>query len=192
MATTTWDVKQPDQLDFLRPNGFYFLIQNLPGVTYFCQSANIPSVNLGYTTQVTPFIDVALPGEKLQYGELTIKFMIQENLNNYIELYNWMIALGFPENYGQFQSRFGGNNVITPSGSTSEKPPARKTDSTEFSDATLLVLDSNYAPVSEFVFRDCFPVSLTGLEFDVSSGNTQYFAAQATFKYRVFNVNALT
>jgi len=93
MATTQWDLRQPDMLDFLRPNGFYFLVQNLPQVTYFCQAANIPGINLGYAIQPTPFINIPKPGEKIDFGELTIKFLIQETMANYIELYNWIIAL---------------------------------------------------------------------------------------------------
>jgi len=173
-----WDIRQPDMLDFLRPNGFYFLVQNLPQVTYFCQAANIPSVNLGYAVHPTPFVNIPKPGEKIDYGELNIKFLIQESMANYIELYNWLLALGFPESRTQFSSRFGTG--------------PRNTDYNEYSDATLLALDSNYSPVVEFVFKDCFPVGLTGIEFDVSTGDTQYFAAQATFKYRTFTVTPST
>ncbi len=172
-----WDIRQPDMLDFLRPNGFYFLIQNLPQVTYFCQSANIPSVNLGFAIHPTPFANIPKPGEKIDYGELSVKFLIQETMANYIELYNWILALGFPESRTQFSSRFGTG--------------ARNTDLNEYSDATLLALDSNYNPVVEFAFKDCFPVGLTGIEFDVSTGDTQYFAAQAIFKYRTFTVTPL-
>lgn len=173
-----WNIKQPDKLDYLRPNGFYFLIQNLPQVTYFCQSANIPSVNLGFVVYPTPFVNIPKPGEKIEYGELTIKFLIQENMANYIELYDWILALGFPENREQFSSRFGTGT--------------RNTDLNEYSDATLLALDSNYKAIAEFSFKDCFPIGLTGIEFDVSSGNTQYFTAQATFKYRAFTVTPVT
>jgi hypothetical protein len=189
MATTQWNLRQPDKLDYLRPNGFYFLIQNFPQVTYFCQSATIPSINIGVATFPTPFVDIPKPGEKIDFGELTIKFLIQENLSNYIELYNWLIALGFPESRQQFQKKFGGASTISPEGDGASS--LRRTDAAEYSDATLLALDSNYNPVAEFSFKDCFPVSLTGIEFDVSSGDTQYFTAQATFRYQMFTVESL-
>ena len=195
MPTAQWDLRQPNMLDFLRPNGFYFLVQNLPQVTYFCQAANIPGINLGFAVQPTPFINIPKPGEKIDFGELTIKFLIQETMANYIELYNWIIALGFPENHNQFQSRFGGASTITPEGNvspTGSRPGTRASDAAEYSDATLIALDSNYNPVVEFTFKDCFPVGLTGIEFDVSTGDTQYFAAQAVFRYRMFTVNSLS
>ena len=98
-----WTARQPEELDFLRPNGFRFMIQSLPKVTYFCQAATIPNISLGYATQSTPFVDIPRPGEKIDFSELTIKFIIQEDMANYIELFDWMIALGFPENHRQFQ-----------------------------------------------------------------------------------------
>jgi hypothetical protein len=61
----------------------------------------------------------------------------------------------------------------------------------EYSDAALLVLDSDNLPISRLNFMDCFPISLSGLDFDISSGNVQYFVAQAVFKYRSFTVESL-
>ena len=189
-----WVNRQPEELDFLRPNSFRFLIQSLPKVTYFCQAASLPSISLGYVLQSTPLVDIPRPGEKIDFGEFNIKFMIQEDMANYIELYNWIIALGFPESHNQSQSRFGGASTISPEGNvsaTGSRPGLRSTDAAEYSDATLLALDSDYQPVVEFTFKDCFPVGLTGIEFDVSTGDTQYFAAQAVFRYRMFTVTSL-
>lgn len=191
-----WANRQPDELDFLRPHAFRFMIQSLPKVTYFCQAANIPQISLGFATQSTPLIDIAKPGEKLTFGELTIKFMIQEDMANYIELYNWMIALGFPTNHSQFRARAAEQAFRNPDGSTpfsaTGKPQLRTTDLTDFSDAVLLVLDSNNNPKVALNFMDCFPVSLSGLDFDISTGNVQYFAAQAVFKYRAYTIEVLT
>jgi hypothetical protein len=186
-----WTNRQPEELDFLRPNGFRFMIQSLPKVTYFCQAANIPSMNLGVAKQPTPLIDIPKPGEKLDFGELTIRFMIQEDMANYIELYNWMIALGFPENHKQFQKRFADQAFRTPEINNQDVGTQRRTDLPEYSDATLMVLNSSDLPIVRLNFIDCFPISLSGLDFDVSTGNTQYFVGNAVFKYRMFTVESL-
>lgn len=193
-----WENRQPEELDYLSPNGFRFMIQSLPRVTYFCQSANIPSINLGFAVQPTPLVNIPRPGEKIDFGDLTIKFLIQEDMANYIELYNWIVALGFPENHRQFQNRFieqsfrnpqiNNNTDVGVGGKTAVQ---RKTDVTEYSDATLMVLGSDNNTVGRLNFLDCFPTSLSGVDFDVSNGDTQYFSAQATFKYRVFTVESL-
>lgn len=193
-----WENRQPEELDYLSPNGFRFMIQSLPRVTYFCQSANIPSMNLGFAVQPTPLVNIPKPGEKIDFGDLTIKFLIQEDMANYIELYNWVIALGFPENHRQFQQRFIEQsfrnpqlNMNTDVGANDKTTVQRRTDVTEYSDATLMVLGSDNNVVARLNFLDCFPVSLSGVDFDVSNGDTQYFTAQAVFKYRVFTVESL-
>jgi len=190
IAEAAWINRQPDELDYLRPNGFRFLIQSLPKVTYFCQAANIPSMSLGVAIQPTPLINIPKPGEKLDFGELTIRFMIQEDMANYVELYNWMIGLGFPESHRQFQNRVSQQSFRTPA-VNSDPTIKRTTDLPEYSDAVLMVLDSNYNPIVRLNFIDCFPISLSGLDFDVSSGNTQYFVGNATFKYRMFTIEPL-
>jgi len=191
-----WENKQPEELDYLRPNGFRFLIQSLPKVTYFCQAANIPALDLGAALQPTPFLDIPRPGEKINFGDLIIKFMIQKDMANYIELYNWIIALGFPENHSQFrqrqisqQFRNPDNSVITYADGT---PARRTTDAFDYSDASLLVLDGNRNPVVSLDFQECFPTSLSGIDFDITTGDTSYFTAQAVFKYRQFKITPLT
>jgi len=197
ISEAQWENRQPDELDYLRPNGFRFLIQSLPKVTYFCQAANIPSMTLGFAVQPTPLVNIPKPGEKIDFGDLIIRFMIQEDMANYIELYNWMVGLGFPENHNQFRDRFNqqafrnpqiNNTDVGPEGSPTVP---RKTDLTEYSDATLMVMGSDNNVVARLNFLDCFPVSLSGLDFDVSTGQTQYFSAQAVFKYRMFTVESL-
>ena len=197
LPEASWENRQPEKLDYLRPNGFRFVIQTLPKVTYFCQSANIPAINLGYAVQPTPLLDLPYPGEKLTYGELSIRFMIQEDMANYIELYNWLLDLGAPDSNARFQQRFEDQSILknpgrNPSGRLADGTPSvRNTDSTDFSDASLLALDSNNRPIARLNFINCFPISLSGLDFDVSTGSTQYFTAQAQFKYNYFTVESL-
>lgn len=190
-----WENRQPEELDYLRPNGFRFLIQSLPKVTYFCQAANIPNISLGTTRQPTPLIDIRRPGEKLDFGDLTIKFMIQKDMTNYIELYNWMVALGFPENHSQFRNRSTEQRFRNPDGtpelSSTGVPQIRSSDATDFSDASLLVLDGNRNPVVSLNFLDCYPIALSGVDFDITLGDTQYFTAQASFGYRIFTIQPL-
>ena len=102
VTEANWVNQQPSDLDYLKPNGFKFQIHNLPNVSYFCQAANIPAFSIGYTTTETPLSPLFNPGEKPQFGELVIRFLVQENMANYMELYNWLVGLSFPENHEQY------------------------------------------------------------------------------------------
>ena len=182
----SWSAGNPSELDYLKPNGFKFLVHNLPNVSFFCQSANIPDVSLGSPQVATPLVDYYEPGDKLAYGELLIRFLIQENMANYNELYEWLIGLGFPESHKQYTNF---------SKSQSYRFPNIRADKQQalgnFSDASLFVLDSNNNPSMKIVFQDAFPTSLSGLEFEISSGNTDYFVGVASFRYRQYKIEAI-
>lgn len=92
------------ELDFLRPNGFKFQVHNIPHVSFFCQGANIPDISMGFPVQNTPLADIPYPGDKLQFGDLNIRFLIQEDMTNYKELYDWLIGLVLPKNTHSLQT----------------------------------------------------------------------------------------
>jgi hypothetical protein len=182
ITEATFAAGNPSELDYMRPNGFKFLVHNIPNVSFFCQSANIPDVTLGVATQATPLIDFPLPGEKISFGELNIRFLIQENMANYNEIYNWMRGLGSPEssdeytNYVQSQIyRFPSKTVVNATAALT-------------SEASLFILNSNNIPFIKIVFQEVFPVALSGLDFDL--GNSEYFQGLASFRYRQYKIEA--
>lgn len=183
ITEASWDAGNPSELDYLRPNGFKFQVHNLPNVSFFCQSANIPDVSLGQAQTSTPLADFFVPGEKVTFGELNIRFLIQENMANYQELLNWIRGLGNPESTEEYTSFMNSQSYRFP-GKTSTK----LAEVASFSDASLFILDSNNNPTIRIVFQDTFPVSLSGLDFDISTGDTNYFQGFASFRYRQYKI----
>ena len=183
----SWTNSTPTTNDFLRPNAFKFSIKDMPKTSFTCQSANIPDLQLGFATQPTPFIDVPTIGDKISFGEFTIRFIIAEDMSNYLEMYRWLIALGFPDNYTQFKT-FTTNRP-------SRFPFVTKTSGKEevlaYSDGTLTILDSTNTPKVNIIFKNLFPVSLQALDFDIASASVEYFTAIASFKYTIFEVEPL-
>ena len=74
----------PTTYDYLRPNAFRFSVKDIPNVSFTCQSANLPQLALGFATQPTPFTDIPRIGDKLDFGEFTIRFLISEDMSNYL------------------------------------------------------------------------------------------------------------
>ena len=136
--------RQPSKLDYSSPTQFRFLINQLPKVQYFTVAANIPGLSLNETSYATPLKDIPLIGEKLNYEDLTITFIVDENLENYIELHNWITSLGFPKDRSQFKSfrETTANTKVTSQGTSSDigdvKPATA--ERSMFSDATLSIL----------------------------------------------------
>ena len=103
MATSTSPLsRQPDKLDYLSPTQFKFNIHQLPKVEFFCTAANVPAINLGEAIFPTPYKQIPVMGDTLTYDNLSISFIVDENLENYIELHEWLTAIGFPKNREQF------------------------------------------------------------------------------------------
>ena len=161
--------------NFLSPVGFKFTLAKTPKVNFFCNSARIPEINLGVANQPTYLKDLDIPGDKLTYGDLTLRFLVDENMENYMAIHNWMTGLGFPETTQDFKDL------------TTNDDGQRDLEE-QFSDGNLQILNSNFRPVANVKFFNLFPVSLTSLDFDATEPDIQYFTAEASFKYTVYNI----
>ncbi len=175
MATTNAFANQIQNRNFLSPVGFKFTLAKEPKAAFFCNTAKIPEITLGTTTQPSYLKDIDLPGEKIIYGDLTIKFLVDENMQNYMAIHNWITGLGFPETTEQYQ------NLITNNDDIMDPKEA-------FSDGSLYILNSNYSTTAIIKFKDLFPFSLSSLEFNATANDIQYFTAEASFKYTVYNM----
>lgn len=151
-----------------------FSIQRLPKVSYFCQEVNIPSLTLAAAQQSTPFSQVLLPGETLEYGSLTVQFLVDDAMENYKSIHDWMIGLGFPEGHAQYQAML---DESSNTGSNVAK---------SFSDATLIVLGNSNTAIKTIKFVDLFPESLESITFVSTSQDVQYLVGSATFKYSYY------
>jgi hypothetical protein len=173
--------------NFLKPNGFRLIFQELPAVSYTCQVANIPGVSFGFVMQPTPGgIDIPVIGDKIAFSDLTVQFIIDEDMANYIEIFDWMMALGYQENYQQY-TRLAGDRL-------GRFPFIKKTNSLSLppsSDAKLIILNSSNIPSLSITYKDVFPIALEPIAYDVTVETIDYLTSSATFKYRSFEIEQL-
>ena len=168
-------VNQIQNRNFLAPVGFKFTLAKYPKVSFFSNSARIPELSLGTAIEPSYLKDIDIPGEKLTYGDLTIRFLVDENMENYMAVHNWLKGIGFPETPQQFKDQ-----ITDTDGLIDEK--------LVFSDGSLHILSSNFQDVAIVKFQDLFPVGLTSLEFDATETDINYFTAEATMRYTVYNI----
>ena len=160
--------------------GFKFILERCPKVDFLCNQANIPDVNLGIAQQATYLKNIPVPGDKLNYGNLNLAFMVDEDMENYLQIYQWITSLGFPESIDQYQELRTEDRFY---------PTIDQDDRyNERSDATLMIINSDYNPSVKIKFKDMFPVQLSGIPFNATSEQQQYFTAQASFMYSIFDV----
>ena len=194
MTTTNIINREPSKLDYASPIQFRFKMAKLPKVEFFVQTANIPGISLGTATAVTPLYDYPVPGDKINYQSLDISFLVDENLNNYKELHDWISGLGFPSNHQQFADlqatgadRFPGSTASSVA-TGSKRTPAPLAEGGTYSDATLTVLNSKNIAKTEIRFSNVYPLSLGSLSYDIKASDVDYISVQASFNYLNYDI----
>lgn len=165
--------------NFLSSVRFKFILNRARKVSFFSNSANVPGITLGTALQPNYLKNLDIPGDMMQFDDFELKFMVDENLENYMQIQNWMRGLGFPESLKEIHKL------------QSEPPIVDNRESPQmniYSDGTLQVLNSSNRLQFEVIFRDMFPISLSSLEFDATNPDEEYFASTVTFKYTMYNI----
>ena len=169
--------------NFLSPVGFKFALKRSPAVAFFCNEANIPSMDLGVAEQPTYLKNIPTPGDKIQFGDLNLRFLVDEDLKNYMEIQNWIRGLGFPESLKEFVDLENEAEMASNFGNNAGHDI--------YSDGTLQILSSNLVPKFQVVFSDLFPYSLSTVTFDATDTDIEYFTAEVSFKYTIYRVTDL-
>ena len=170
---------QPTNLNQLNIVSFEVNFARLPNVQYFCQRVNIPAVILGDTFQPMPFMNLPVEGDTLSFEAMNISFILDEDMQNYTEIYTWLTALGFPRDYEQFKT-------LKPESEASQY-------SSMFSDVNIILQTNKSNPNYKVTFNDVFPTSLSAVQFDTSVSALEPIIVDATFNFKgMFNIEKFT
>ena len=179
-STDSWSITQLSNRNYLSPIGFKFIVTKVPKADFFSNSASIPGINLGFAQQPTYLRDIPVPGDKLSYQDFTLKFFVDENLENYLEVHNWLRGLGYPDSIAEFGQLKNEDKYI--------QDPSGRSPYNEYSDASLLIYNSSFNVIAKVNFRDTFPVGLSQINFDATQDDIKYVTAEATFKYSIYDI----
>ena len=188
--------RQPTKLDYASPTQFKFSIVNLPKVEYFIITANLPGISLTGIDFGTPLKTTQILGDSITYENLDISFIVDENYENYLELHNWLIGIGFPKSREQFKdyrdtesAKFPGTKTKYESKDIGDtKLGAATSDKSLYSDATMTLLSSKHNPVAEVRFKDVFPLSMAALEYSQADTDVTYLTMTASFAYSYYDI----
>lgn len=150
-------------------------------MVFFTQEIPIPGLSLPIMEQPTPFLDIPRPAQKLDWEPLTLTFKVDEDFANYLEIFNWIIGMGFPDNFDQYKK------LVGPTG---RQTPVPGYDGV-FSDGTLTVLDSDNNPNIEVKFIEMFPTSLSRLDLNNTVNDTERVDCTVTFQYQRFFIDRI-
>jgi len=183
MATLRTLQRQPDKLDYASPTQFRWQINQLPLVEFFNVAANLPGISMSPTIQPTTLgRDIPIHGDKIAFEELSINFVVDEYLENYITLHNWLLAIGFPESRSQFKDWKTESSTANAAATTAQSL---------YSDAVLTILSNKNNPIVQVMFKDVFPLTLSGIDYTQEATDVEYVTASATFAYQLYEIETL-
>lgn len=154
--------------NYLSPASFTVSIDRMPNVEFFTQSVSIPGVSSSPVEMNTPLRTFYAQQDKLSYDDLTLQFIVDEEMNNYTEVLRWLEGLGFPENTDQHKNY--------------------TADNTLESDISVVITNSHKNPNMKFTFKNAFPVSLGSIDLNVSTQDISYATCDVTFRYGSFQI----
>ena len=162
--SANWYKEQPSNRNFLNPIGYLLKLEKFEGVDFFCQTANVPDITMPTTEVASQFRNLPIiPGGGVTFGDFVVSFIVDEDLKNYNSIASWIRDNG---NADQMQRTTAKDDILT--------------------NAQLQIVTSQYNPAFIVDFRNIFPVSLTGLQFDATVSDVEYITATATFKHQQF------
>ena len=186
---------QPTVYDYATGTQWRLAINRLPKTTWFCTAANIPGITLGEAQYATPMSDMFITGDKLTFETLNITFIVDEELQNYRELWDWMVGIGSPVDHSSWTAELAkGDGSIKKFATPDQDPRTSETfeEAQLYSDSTLLVYSSKNQPKVEVMFKNLFPTSLSSLEYSQELTDVEYFKATATFRYRYYEFRTVS
>lgn len=154
------------------------MLGKCPTVSFWCQTATIPSVQGHIIEQATPFGPAKVSLSRVLSGPLTLTFLVDESLTNYREIYDWLRGIGAPTGFDDFlewqASHPGALGINDLPGVTT-------------SDAVLIVNDSNNNPLCRVKFPAVVPTNLGSLTFDTRTTDT-FLTCTAAFATTFFTI----
>ncbi|AKF13322.1 head-proximal tip of tail tube completion + sheath stabilizer protein [Sinorhizobium phage phiN3] len=159
--------------NLLQTIDFSFSIKRLAQTNYFVQRVSLPGIEIGEIEQPNRYGGTIFHhGTKLRHDEFSITFKIDENMENWLEIYSWIVGLAAPISAAQHAELKGSTHGL-------------------YSDATLVLMSSAKNPLHQFTFTNMFPKSISSIELDVTQTAMTYATATATFQFDHFTHKAL-
>ncbi len=164
----------PQAYNSLSPVGFTFSLARAPNLSFTAQEVALPGVSLAGVRIPTPITSNKVPGDRIEYDELTLTFLVDENMENWLEIYRWIEALA------SAQDRITYRTLLT-------------SDLTKqtVSDGVLTVLTSMMNPNVKVHFKDLLPVSLGPVQFSAMMTDIPYATCTVSFQYTYYQIEVV-
>tara|TARA_S200002703_G_scaffold159911_1_gene175421 strand:- start:6432 stop:6950 length:519 start_codon:yes stop_codon:yes gene_type:complete len=172
MASNTFDCGT----NYLQPTGFKVLInrKEFPNLQFYAQSVIHPDANLPATeTNFSRISSVPFVGDAVEFGTLQMDVLLDENMNSYRELYNWLTTATDTRHVLASES--------LGRGSAEYKTPS-------YYDISVGILSSHNNLNRTFTYINAFPTSVGSISLGATV-DEQFLTFPVTFRFDYFQFN---
>ena len=160
----------PENYNILNPTAYRLDIDKLPLSSYWAQSVQLPGAQLGEIMQASPFRSFPIPGDNLAFDIFDVMFLIDEDMGNWNEIYQWMRQLSNPkdplEEFAKLPQDI-------------ENPQAKEM----YSDGRLHIMTNSMNPNKIIEFTNIFPTILTPITMESTDTATQPILGTVSFVF---------
>ena len=161
------------QTNYLSPTSFQVSVGRIPNVEFFVQRANIPALTGNPVELSSPLQSYYSHQDRISYSDFDLSFVVDENMDNYLEIAKWMEGLGSPRESDQYK------DLVGPEGDGA------------VSDITVIIHNSNKRPSIRMQLKNCFPVSISSVPLNIVSADIVYPEVTVTFRYDDFTIEKI-
>lgn len=156
-------------VNYMQPTGFKIVINRVhfPNIAFFATSVVHPDMNLQSNVVAYKRVDQRLAGDKLEFGDLSMNLIMDEDMLAYQELYDWMTSLV----------------------DNARKPQHLKNDTQTpiEADISLITMSSHNNGQKRFIYKDAVPTSLGNISFETAAGD-QFLTFPVSFSFSYFEI----
>ena len=164
-----------NNFNYLQPTSFKLVIdrKNFPNLEFFCQQVTHPGLLIpSAEVPIRRMQSIPYPGESLTINELSVDILLDENMESYTEMYNWVLR-----------------NQHTDM--TTQTSLAKQGKIPTYADITLSILSSHNNTTLQVNYVDAMPTSLGDILFQSTASGTEFITFTATFRFSYFNLKVL-
>lgn len=165
----------PENPSLLNPGEFRFFVHRAPYLSFFTQVVALPTINLPSVESENPFTTINYSGDHIDWEQLSVDFLVDEDLKGYLECYNWIRGLGFPTTFEEYQAAI------------SETRDKNRWEAIT-SDISVFTNTGSKKANIEFIFRDAKPVMVSAPTLSTTNPDVPVVTAKVRFDYTVFDV----
>ena len=167
------------------PANHIMRFERMPYTSFMVQEVNLPGITTTAAQVGLPGLTVKHAPDRLNYEQLQVTFLVDEEFTVHRELHRWMVGMTGREDRSTLTAQFVRDQADYAWGETG---PSRALATTSRTTAGLTIVNGARNPILRVLFFNVYPVALGPVAFSVTADPTTVLQSTATFEYDFYTL----